>query len=179
MAKPGKGKAAITRRPTRIGTSAQITKDGRQYLVEGSLRLSPAITVHLDEIREVRTWLGSDVPLSQGLIYRAGAESEIRTREAIRDFDEAEEVLRKAAFRMLAFHEGKPIRVRHPIWRSAIAASVAAVLFAAATGLTIPQTRPYIVRAVVWVMNQVVEPSLASTVPKAKGRQHKHANSRR
>jgi hypothetical protein len=173
-----KGKGTMTRRPARIHTSAQITKDGRQYRIEGSLSLGPTLTVYLDEIREVRTWLGSDVPLSEGLIYRAGAESEIRTSEPIRDFDEAEEVLRKAAMRMLTFHEGKPIPVRHPIWRHAIAASVAAVLFATATGFTVPQTRPYISGALTWMMNELIEPGLAKSVHKPKGKNHKHANSR-
>jgi hypothetical protein len=171
MDKTGKGK---TRKPTTlVGTSTQITKDGRQYRVEGCLGLQPSITVHLNEIREVRTWSGEDVPLSQALVYRAGQESEIRTRGTIRNFDEAEEVLRTAALRVLAVQESKPIRIRHSIWQHAMAASVAAAIFIAGVGgISHPMTRPYVFSALTWVGNQVFGSVAAMPAVKIGPRHH-------
>jgi hypothetical protein len=173
MGKTDRAKRTITRRPTRVGLTTQLIKTGRQYLIEGELDLSPSITVYLISIREVRTWLGSDIPVSQGLIYRAGADSEIRTRGKIGDFDEAEEVLRAAAFRLLAVPEGKAIRVRRAIWQTAMAAGLAGTLFlAGVAGAVHPVTRPHVLNALAWVGAQIIERVKANPPVKLANKQH-------
>ena len=138
-------------------THTQLTWMGRQYLVTGSLTFRPDIKIRLDEIREVTTWEGRDVPLRRGFVYRPNSESSIATRGTIPDFDEAERILREAARRVLVAHEGAPFRVRNPALRNAIAASLVGLFTLSAGVAATPQARVHVAGWMIWAGDQIIE----------------------
>lgn len=157
-------------------THTQITWRDRQYLIKGNYALRPDINIRLDEIREITTWEGRDVPLRRGFVYRPSSESSIETRGKIPNFDEAERVLREAALRVLAAHEGAPFRMRNNVWRNAIAASLVGILTLTAGAAVTPQARMHVAGWMIWAGDQLIERVWAKESASATNNSHK-ANS--